>query len=101
MKGKKGAIEGLQSLIVPLIGIGIVLAVGFLIIAEAQDQLKTIQGLTSAGNSVTHPNGTSAWNATEDIQNAISDIPGWLPIIVITVIGAILLGLVTMFRARR
>ena len=101
MKGKKGAIEGLQSLIVPLIGIGIVLVVGFLIIAEAQDQLKTIQGLNSTGDTATHPRGTSAWNATEDIQNAISDVPGWLPIIVITVIGAILLGLVTMFRARK
>lgn len=39
-----------------------------------------------------------AFNATGTIQNATQDIPGWLPIIVITIIGALLIGLVTRFR---
>ncbi|GAG87311.1 unnamed protein product, partial [marine sediment metagenome] len=51
------------------------------------------------GGSATHKEGTSAWNATNDVQSAMSDIPGWLPIIVITVIGALLIGLVARFRA--
>jgi len=100
MKHKKGAIEGLMALIVPLIAIGILLAVGFLIMAEAKDQLISIQGLNSTGGSSTHPEGTVAWNGTATTINAISDIPGWLPIIVITVIGALLIGLVTRFRGR-
>ena len=41
-----------------------------------------------------------AYNASSKVQNATQDIPGWLPIIVITVIGALLLGLVAMFRRR-
>ena len=164
---KKGAIEGLQSLIVPLIGIGIVLVVGFLIFAEAKTKMVTISDTTitttnesvtswinytykaltldvscmtlncgdvynssggsplstdsydcivtqgirinnvsgSVGNSInvsyTCKPMTSAYNATSDLQNATQDIPGWLPIIVITVIGAILLGLVAQFRGRK
>ncbi len=86
---KKGqAISQLQSLIVPLIGIGIVLVIGFLIMAETKTQL-TAQGVAD---------DSAAMNGTNDTINAMADIPGWLPIIVITVIGAILIGLVGMFR---
>ncbi len=87
---KKAQIEQLTNLIVPLIGIGIVLVVGFLIMAEAKDQ---VQAINDSGTDV-----QIALNGTSDVQNAMSDIPGWLPIIVITVIGAILIGLVSMFR---
>ena len=97
---KKGAIQELQALIVPLIGVAIVLVVGFLIFAEAKTQLYSIQGCTPYGSCTGATNGTAAWNATGEIQNAMSDIPGWLPIIIITVIGAILLGLVAYFRNR-
>ena len=100
MKNKKGAIEGLMALIVPLVAIAIVLAVGFLIMAEAKDQIKQIQGLNSSGDSASHPGGTYAWNGTDTTINAMSDIPGWIPIIVITVIGALLIGLVANFRGR-
>jgi len=34
------------------------------------------------------------------VQGALDDIPGWLPIIIITIIGAILLGLVSLFVRR-
>jgi len=39
-----------------------------------------------------------AYNATESLQNATSGIPSWVPIIVITFIGVILLGLVALIR---
>jgi len=39
-----------------------------------------------------------AYNATSDVQNATQDIPGWLPIIVVVVIGALLIGLVSFLR---
>ncbi len=80
---KKGQINQLQNLIAPLIGVAIVLVVGFLIMAEA----KTQQTTDSIG-----------YNGTSEVQDAMSDIPGWLPIIVITVIGALLIGLVAFFR---
>ena len=100
MKNKKGAIQEIQALIVPLVGVAIVLVVGFLIIAEAQTQIQSIEGLNSSGASMEtgEQGGSLTYNASQDVQNAMADIPGWLPIIVITVIGAVLLGLVSYFR---
>lgn len=164
MKNKKGqtAIDGLSNLIVPLVGVGIVLIIGFLILSEAKDQSVNLADSSSVSNeSITYNsnvftalanspfmelncgdafNGSdgvliatagnyscglgginvsgaqwnttillsydfksksNAFNATEEVQNATQDIPGWLPIIVITVIGAILLSLVAIFRGRK
>jgi len=164
MKGKKAqsAIEGLQALVIPLVGIGLVLAIGFLIFAEATDQVIssarsdetgsvagesilwnngsrvafvkgpqsmtlscdgvinatgavligtanytcTKDGLlligtdwnTTVGVNYSYSNKSLAYNATGETQNATAQLSGWLPIIVITVIGAILLGLVGLFR---
>jgi len=104
---KKGQIQQLQSLIIPLVGIGIVLAIGFLILAEVKTQaLQTEAGTYGACNVTSGlQNNTGigcgyAVNGTLATQSAMDDIPGWLPIIVITVIGALLIGLVSMFRAR-
>ena len=93
---KKGAIETLNAMVVPLVVVAIVLVVGFLLMAEAQDQALTIAGKTDG--TMNQANGTGAYNATWEVAAALEDIPGWLPIIVITVIGAALIGLVSMFR---
>ena len=166
MMKKKGAIEGLMAMIVPLIAIGIILTIGFLIFAEAKDKIVettsvsttnsnesftgwtsgTYKALTYSDNCMTLScselrngtgssavisttlynctvgrglqvtNGTTdglfttlyvdytcanktiAYNATGDLQNATQDIPGWLPVIIITVIGGLLIGLVMRFR---
>ena len=164
---KKGVIEELGSLVVPLVAIAIVLAVSFLIFSEAKDKVvsitavsvtqnETFTGWTSgvyqqltttvSGNCMTMSciiyNGSSAitlstasynctagagvqlnnasatqvnqtvivqatcapatraFNATGTVQNATQDIPGWLPIIVITIIGGVLIGLVAYFRRK-
>ena len=41
---------------------------------------------------------TNATAAVQATQSAMGDIPGWLPIVVITVIGGVLLTLVRFFR---
>ena len=46
----------------------------------------------------THQQANAAWNATTELRNATEDIPGWVPLIVIATIGALLLGLISMFR---
>lgn len=104
MLNKKGqALDNLQGLIVPLIGVCIVLAIGFLIIAEAKDQVAATDGVVAANCSKTGAvNYSSAGcNASREVQNALAVVPGWLPIIIITVIGAILIGLVSRFQATR
>jgi len=89
----KGQIDALQPLITALVVIAIVLVVGFLIFAEVKDQVYTIDSLNS-----THNESSYGYNATMDVTNAIADIPGWLPIIIVVVIGALLIGLVGFLR---
>ena len=84
---KRAAIAELMPLVIALVSIAIMLVVGFLIMSE-------IAANTKVSND---PNSTAA---VHEVQNAMADIPGWLPIIVITVIGALLIGLVQFFRAR-
>ncbi len=87
---KKGVIENLQAIVVPLVGLCLVLVVSFLILSKVRTQAIAQEGT-----------GQYSMNATDATTNAIKDIPGWLPIIVITIIGAVLLGLVAMFGGRR
>ena len=87
ISNKKGVIEQLQSLVPAMVGIGIVLVVGFLIISEARTQVVTISGNLSLGA-----------NATTEIQEAMMQIPGWLPIFIIGIVGVLLMGLAKMFK---
>ena len=86
-KQKKGAIQELLPVVIALVSIGITLVIGFLILSEV-----------AANATVTAD--ANASKAVDEVQMAMDDIPGWLPIIVITIIGALLLGLVAYFRAR-
>lgn len=88
----------MQQLGALAIGVGtlaIVLVVAFLIMAEGRTQAASISGLVCNSTG-----GDAACNSTKTLQNAVSQIPLWVPIIIITVIGAILIGLVSLFRRR-
>lgn len=162
MRNKKGQVEQLIPLVTTLVGIAVVLVVGFLIMAQIKTQaISNIDSASITGESVTWSNNTNvafgvstalveascsqisngtggivinsgnytcgtlglnltdnadynwasgvivnysyknasfATNGTGATQNALQDIPGWLPIIVVTIIGALLLGLVRLFR---
>ena len=87
MRHKKAQINNLLPLVVSLVAIGITLVIGFLIMSE-----------TASNTTVAADQNASA--AIDEVQGAMDDIPGFLPIIVITVIGALLLGLVAFFRTR-
>lgn len=84
---KKAAIAELMPLVISLVAIGITLVVGFLIMSEVASNTKV-----SADQNATA--------AVDEVQSAMDSIPGWLPIIVITVIGALLIGLISYFRGR-
>jgi hypothetical protein len=59
------------------------------------------QGWSAQVNvTYTYKNMSAAYNATSTSQEAMSEIPGWFAIIVITIIGALLIGLVANFRRR-
>ena len=84
---KKGQIDQLGPLVIGLVALGITLVVGFLIMAN----------LASNSSVVADANATAA---VDEVQSAMSDIPGWLPVIVVVLIGGLLIGLVAFFRTR-
>ena len=83
---KKGQVfDQLSGLGVGIAALVITLVVVFLIMSE-----------TASNSTVAADANASA--AVDTLQSAASDIPGWVPLIVIAVIGSILLGLVALFR---
>jgi len=89
LKDTKGQVfDQLSALGVGIAGLAITLVVVFLIMSQ-----------TAANTTVAADANASA--ALVTLQNAASDIPGWVPLVVIAFIGAILLGLVALFRGRR
>lgn len=92
-KSKKGQFQMLMGLAVGVATLAITLVVTFLIIAQGQDQIVSIEDLGSTANE-----SSLALNATKTLQSATADIPGWVPLVIIAAIGAVLLGLVALFR---
>lgn len=84
--GKKGVLDNLANLLTTLGYLAILMAVIFLIVAEI------------AANPTVVADGNASV-AVDETQDAMADIPGWLPIVVITVIGGVLLTLVRFFRS--
>ena len=79
--------DQMSALGVGIAGLSITLVVTFLILAKAR-----------ANTTVSGETGQFALNATNTLTSAVSDIPGWVSLVVIAVIGAIILGIVAMFR---
>jgi len=95
MKQKKGQFNQLAGLAVGVATLAIVLVVGFLVMAEGKVQSESISGISCNATS-----GDLSCNATGTLQTATATIPAWVPLIIIATIGAILLGLVSLFRRR-
>lgn len=88
IKSKKGQVfDQLGSLGIGIVTLAITLVVVFLIMSQ-----------TKANEAVVADGNASA--ALETLTDAAADIPGWVPLVVIAFIGAILLGLVALFRRR-
>jgi uncharacterized protein (UPF0333 family) len=92
---KKGQVmENLGGLAIGVVVLCIVLTVAFLIMAQGKSILPGIEGVAcNSSNSASY-----ACNATETLQESVQTIPGWVPIIIITGIGAVLISMVMMFR---
>ena len=83
---RKGQIfDQLSGLGVGIAALAITIVVVFLILSE-----------TASNTTVAADANASA--AIDQMQDAAGGIPGWVPLIVIAVIGAILLSLVAVFR---
>ncbi len=83
----KGQLDQFQPLVVSIVGIAFVLSVGFLILSNVGANAQV----------AAEPNATIA---ILTLTGALADIPAWVPIVVIVVIGVLLIGLVNFFSRR-
>jgi len=80
--------EQLSGLIVGIASFAIVAVVVFLIMSNL------------AANSQVSADD-NATQAVADMQNAADDIPDWVPLIIVAIVGALLLGITALFSRRR
>ena len=73
----------LGKLVIGLATVAIVLSVTFLILADVDSEIEA-----TANNTVSH-------NASKEVITSMDDIPGWLPVVIIVVIGTLLIGLIS------
>ena len=96
---KKGQAFGqLIGLATGLATLVIVFAVLFLVLANVRTNIASTEGLELT--NLTQADDSIALNATATLTTAASTVPTFVPLIVITVIGAVLIGLVSMFGRR-
>ena len=94
MRGKKvNAFTQMGAMAIGIATFAIVLISTFLIMAEGGSQAADIAGNDSVENCA-----SSACNGTKELQSAVDDIPGWVPLIILVMIGSIMIGLVKMFK---
>lgn len=79
---KKGNVAGLQSFIMSIVGVAIVLAIGFVVLAE----LKTSSTSTQANTSI------------DTIVTKLGNVPSWIGIIIVVVLASLVLGYFYMRR---
>ena len=93
---KKGqAFAQLAALATGIATLAIVLTVAFLVMAQGKTQIYSVEGLNGTWQSCQE---SLACNSTSAMQSATEGVAPWVPLVVIASIGAILLGLVAMFR---
>ena len=91
---KKGqAMSQLGSFAVGLASLVVVMMVIFIVLAQGQSQIESIEG-----KEMVNENATLEYNATHELSSAVADVPGWIPLVVIVSIGTILIGMVSLFK---
>jgi len=118
MSRKAQVFDNLGAIAVGIAGLAITLVITFLIISQGRDSMSAAEkcaeststwngtsglccstgALTCEGANIT--SASTAMNSTRVLGSAVDEIPEWISLIVIAVIGSIILGLVALFKNR-
>lgn len=86
---RKGQLSGLSGFALAIVSIGIVLAVGLLVL---QEMASTASGSASGTYGTASGTTTVASNATESVITKIAGAPVWIGLLVIVVFATAVLG---------
>jgi len=78
LRQKKGQIGAIYPSVLTIVLVGIALGIGLMVLSQFQKQIGA---------------GSAAYNATNTTINAVGSFADWLPIIVLVIVAAIILGL--------
>jgi len=110
---KKGQVfEQFGALAVGIAGLAIALVITYLVISKGRGTMDASEACAASGATleggiccvgtpcagVNISDYSTAYNATTTLTSAVDEIPPWVVLIVIAVIGSAVLGLVAMFR---
>ena len=84
LKRKHGFIDQLKSVVIGIVILAIIISVCFVILAQLR------ANTTVSGDA----NATAAVNT---LTTAMSQIPGWMPILILVVVGGLVIGAVMYF----
>ncbi len=101
--GKKGQVfDNIAGIMVGLVSVALVAIIVFLIVSQARVQVGTVESLDSnISTDLEECKKSAACNSTLTINESVESAVSFMPIIIIAAIGAVLLGLVSLFRSRR
>lgn len=106
---KKGNVNGLQGFVMAIIGVAIVLAIAFMVLAE----LQTATYSCPTANPNYNATGNLCWNADYNVSVAeqsgassslgtiitkLGNVPSWIGIIIVVVLASLVLGYFYMRR---
>ena len=111
--GKTSVLDSIGGITIGIATFCIIMAILFLIAAQVKENVGDTDGCTNETATYNVSSGgchnstgdivgttTTSMNATHTLINAASEVPGWVPLIVITMIGSVLLLLVRQFGFR-
>lgn len=78
-KNKRG-FAALSGIIMTIVLVAIVLGVGFMVLSQFQEQMTS---------------GSAEYNATSEIVESLSTVPGWITILIIVAVAGIVIGYLT------
>jgi len=88
--------QNLGALGVGIATLAVVLTVAFLVMSQTTTNIEL-----QTGNDCNTTNSADlACNATNSLVAATATVPGWVGLIVLVAIGALILGMITMFGKR-
>ena len=116
MNNKGQALSTFRGLIISLVVISFVVGIGFMLGSEVNTQVEDMESDDFCGTGYTYNDSsqecyntsntsdtttasfTAAYNGTSEILDAMADIPGWIPLVIIAVIGLVLLALISRYQ---
>lgn len=84
---RKGQVGGLETFVIGLIIVGVVIVLGLYMLTEFDEKITDSAGATSV-----------AANASDDVIEAVAELPGFLILIVLVVVMVIILGYMMTLR---